>query len=60
MTLLIITIIVDIIITTIIIIIIIISSRFLWTSGLIVDKEWIPWDLQIINAAPSIVQWTKV
>ncbi len=52
-----------IMITTIIIItiiIIIISSRFLWTSGLIVDKEWIPWDQQIINAAPSIVQWTKV
>jgi len=35
------------------------GARFLWTSGLIVDKEWIPWDLQIINAAPSIVQWTK-
>ena len=35
------------------------GARFLWTNGVLVNDGWIPWDIQVINAAPSIILWQK-
>ena len=34
-------------------------ARFLWTTGLLVDEGWVPWDIQAKNAAPNIIVWKK-
>lgn len=35
------------------------GARWLWTSGQIVEGGWIPWDTEVINAAPNVLMWKK-
>ncbi len=35
------------------------GARFLWTTGQLLNDGYIPWDLQIVNIAPSVIQWKK-
>jgi hypothetical protein len=35
------------------------QCRFLWTTGHLVDDSWVPWDLQVANAAPQTIVWKK-
>lgn len=35
------------------------GARFLWTSGQVMTDGWLPWDVQVINVAPSIIAWKK-
>jgi hypothetical protein len=38
---------------------IIMSRRWLWTSGQLSRDGWIPWDVEVVNAAPAALQWKK-
>ncbi len=35
------------------------GARFLWTSGHLVTEGWVPWDVQVANAAPNVIAWKK-
>lgn len=33
--------------------------RFLWTTGHLLEDGWVPWDIQVVNAAPNTIIWKK-
>lgn len=35
------------------------GARWLWTSGQLVKDGWVPWDAQVVNAAPAVLVWKK-
>ena len=35
------------------------GARFLWTSGTLLNDNFVPWDKQVVNAAPSSIVWKK-
>jgi hypothetical protein len=35
------------------------TNRFLWTTGHLVEEGWVPWDIQVANAAPATILWKK-
>lgn len=35
------------------------GARWLWTSGTLEKDGWVPWDHQVTNAAPAVLQWKK-
>ena len=35
------------------------GGRWLWTSGQLINQNWLPWDSEVINAAPNMLLWKK-
>lgn len=33
--------------------------RWLWTSGRVAKGGWLPWDAEVVNAAPALFLWRQ-